>query len=40
MVIVDINLDVVKSKGGDGHIYDYDVPMRNFEGAIRSMGEL
>lgn len=39
VVIVDINLDVVKSKDGVGHINDYDVPMRNFEGAIRSIGK-
>ena len=39
VVIVDINLDVVKSKDSVGHINDYDVPMRNFESAIRSIGK-
>ena len=39
VVIVDINLDVVKYKDGVGQITDYDVPMTDFESAIRSIGK-
>lgn len=39
VVIVDINLDVVKRKDEVGAINDYDVPMRGFKEAIRSIGK-
>lgn len=38
-IIVDINLDVRKSKSSSGDLENYDVPMDGFKAAIRSIGQ-
>ena len=39
VVIVDVNLDVTKSRDEDGNIQSYDVPMDGFKAAIRAIGQ-